>query len=565
MKAVAVAVSPNRARWSHRFSILAWVVIAALPAGFLGVFFLWPVASLVARGLVIDGNLTFTGFSEVFASPRTQRIIWFTLSTAAQATALTVATGVPGAYILYRCRFPGRGLLRAIVAIPFVLPTVVVGVAFGSLFAPTGLLGFLGLTDSFPAILVAMLFFNYSVVVRTTGTLWARLDPRLGQAAWTLGASPLRSLVTVTLPALLPAVAAGASLVFLFCSTAFGIVMVLGGTQYSTIETEIWYLTTQLLNLPGAAALSITQLLVVAGSLILTNHLQRKSRQDLKLLTDSSAEKPLRWRRDWAPALVTGALVALLVLLPLVNLALRSLRSQSGWTLEYYANLGQRARSRVLLVPVWEAAWNSLVIAVAAMIVAVMIGVLVSLVVSRRPKSRPAARGLAAVEGLFLLPLGVSAVTVGFGYLITLNRPPLDLRTSVVLVPLAQALVALPLVIRTFLPALNAIPERQLQAAASLGAGPWRRLWTIELPQVWRGLGLAAGFAFATSLGEFGATSFLSRPDNPTLPVVIYRLFSRPGEDNHHMALAAATVLALITAAVMAVAEHSRGKGIASW
>jgi thiamine transport system permease protein len=88
------------------------------------------------------------------------------------------------------------------------------------------------------------------------------------QAARALGASPWRAFRTVTLPALTPALASAASLVFLFCASAFGIVMVLGGVRIRTIETEIWYQTTQLLDLGAAAALSITQLVVVTLCLV---------------------------------------------------------------------------------------------------------------------------------------------------------------------------------------------------------------------------------------------------------------------------------------------------------
>lgn len=545
-------------------SRLAWVLIALVPAVFLAVFFVAPVASLVLRGFIEDGTWSLAGFTEIFSRPRTWRIIWFTLSTATLATLLCVVLGVPGAYVLYRCRFPGRLLVRAIVAVPFVLPTVVVGVAFGSLFADGGLLGFLDLQRSYAAIVLAMVFFNFTVVVRTVGTFWARLDPRMGQAAWTLGVSPARSLFSVTLPALGPSIAAAASLVFLFCSTAFGIVMVLGGVHYSTIETEIWYQTTQLLNLRAAAALSVTQLVVVTLSLAATGFLQRRARQDLRLLIDDSAVKPMRLPRDLPAATITGAVVLGLLVVPMANLAVMSLRDGDGWSLVHYANLAT-VRTGLLSVTVWEAGLNSVLIALAATAVAVTIGVLVCVVASRRPRSRAGRRALATAEALFLLPLGVSAVTVGFGYLITLNRPPLDLRTSLVLIPLAQAVVALPLVIRSLLPALHSIDRHQLEAASALGSGPWAVLWRIEMPHVFRGVGLAAGFAFAASLGEFGATSFLSRPERPTLPVVIYRLINRPGSENYGMALAASVVLAVLTAVVMVAAERGRGRGLATW
>jgi thiamine transport system permease protein len=162
------------------------------------------------------------------------------------------------------------------------------------------------------------------------------------------------------------------------------------------------------------------------------------------------------------------------------------------------------------------------------------------------------------LDGLFMLPLGVSAVTLGFGFLITLDEPPLDLRDSPLLIPLAQALVALPLVVRTLVPVLAGVDDRLRQAAASLGAGPVRALLTVDLPVVWRPLLASGGFAFAVSLGEFGATSFLARPDQPTLPVVIFRLIGHPGRLNYGMALAACVVLAATTALVMLAVERLR-------
>ena len=156
-------------------------------------------------------------------------------------------------------------------------------------------------------------------------------------------------------------------------------------------------------------------------------------------------------------------------------------------------------------------------------------------------------------------------MTVGFGFLITLDRPPLDLRTSPVLIPIAQAIVALPLVVRTLAPVLRAIDDRQRQVAATLGARPWQVLATVDLPIIWRPLLAAIGLALAVSLGEFGATSFLARPDSPTLPVVIYRLIGRPGVDNLGMALAASVILAVVTVTVMGVVERLRVSSVGAF
>ena len=543
---------------------LAWTLAALVPLAFLGVFFAWPVATLIARGFFPEGAFSLDAFQTVFATPRTWRVIGTTLAQAAAGTLVAVAVGVPGAWLLYRTRFPGRLIVRALVTVPFVLPSVVVGVAFKSLVISTGPLGGLGLDGSFAIIVASLVFFNYALVVRTVGALWSALDPRTAQAAATLGASPARVWWTVTLPALAPAIASAAALVFLFCASAYGVVMVLGGASYGTIETEIWFLTSQLLDLRGAAALSIVQLVVVAACLIVSNHLQARQARAQRFATDATHDAPWRWRRDGAATVVTAAVVGILLLLPMGALVERSLRTASGYGLDHYLALGTTGTGPPT-VSVWAAAGNSLRTALAATVLAVGLGLLVSLVVSRRPRSASGRRALGLLDAVFMLPLGVSAVTVGFGFLITLNRPPLDLRSSLILVPIAQAIVALPLVVRVLLPVLRAIDPRLRETAQVLGAGPWRVLADVDLALVTRGLGLAIGFAFATSLGEFGATSFLARPDQPTLPVMVFRLIGRPGLESQGMAMAAAVVLAVGCATVMGIAETMRPKEARLW
>lgn len=560
-----------------RIGWVGWLVAAGVPLVFLAVFFGWPVWTLVLRGFQADdgGSHPFwspaawdlSGFVEVLGRPRTWRIIGLTLWQATLGTLLSVVLGLPGAYVLFRRRFVGRGVVRALVIVPFVLPTVVVGVAFRSLLMETGPLGWLGLDGSFAAIVAALVFFNYAVVVRTVGGFWQQLDARPEQAARALGAGPFRVFWTVTLPALGPAIASAAALVFLFCATAFGTVLVLGGNRFGTIETEIYIRTTQFLDLRAASVLSVVQLLVVAGALWVSARARSSRERALALTSSTRAEERLRWRdlRGGAGLAVgaTAVVVGVLLAWPMVNMLLRSLRAADGtWTLRNYRNLANPGPDSGLSVTVWEAAMTSLRTATVAALLAVLIGGLIAFIVSRRPRTRSGRRALSVLDAAFMLPLGVSAVTVGFGFLITLNRPlgfDIDLRTSGLLVPIAQAVVAIPIVVRSILPTLRAIDPRLREAAATLGAPPARVFATVDGPLMARSLGLAIGFAFAVSLGEFGATSFLARPDSATLPVVIFRLIGRPGLDNYGMALAAAVVLAVLTASVMLVAEHLRG------
>jgi thiamine transport system permease protein len=541
--------------------IAGLLLLATGPVLVLGVLFVLPVTGMVAEGFVVDGRFAPGAVLDVLARPRVHRVAWFTVWTSGVATLLAVVLGLPAAYALHRLALPGRAAVRAVLLVPFVLPTVVVGVAFRQLMGEGGPLGFLGLDATPVAIICGLVFFNVAVVVRTVGVAWESLDPRPGQAAAALGASPWQVLRTVTLPALRPAIVGAASIVFLFCATAFGIVLTLGGVRYATVETEIYLLTTTIFALRAAAALSVLQIVVVVVLLALAAR--------LRATPDPTAQRavaPARAvRRSDAAVVAATVLVLVGMLLPILTLVLGSLRAGEGWSLDNYRALTTAGDDQALLVPVTAALATSLRTAVDATWMALLVGGTVSVIVTRRSHSVAERRVRSVLDGFFMLPLGVSAVTLGFGFLITLDRPPVDLRDSPLLVPMAQALVALPLVVRTLAPVLGGIDDRQRQAAASLGASAWRTLLTVDLPVVWKPMLAAAGFAFAASLGEFGATSFLARDDNPTLPVVIFRLIGHPGEMNFGMALAASVVLAVATAVVMLAVERLRVPGVGAF
>lgn len=537
-----------------------FVLLALVPVAVVTVFFVLPVGAMLHRGLWPEGRFEPGAVLDVLQRPRTGRVVWFTVWTSTVATAIAVALGLPAAYVLHRLRFPGRSVVRAALLVPFVLPTVVVGLAVRELIAPSGVLGFLGLDGTAIAIIIGLVFFNVAVVIRTVGVAWESLDRRPAEAAAALGATPWQVFRTVTFPALRPAIVSSASVVFLFCATAFGVVLVLGGVRYSSVETEIYLLTADLLDLPAAAALSLVQMLAVVLLLVVVGRLRAVPDPTVRRSV-APAARP-QWRD--APAVVVTVATLAAVALPVLALVVGSFRRDGAWSLDHYRALGGSAGG-LLQVSVTDALGASLRIAVDATWMALLLGLVVAVVVTRRVRSRAGRRARAALDGFFMLPLGVSAVTLGFGFLIALDEPPLDLRSSPLLVPIAQALVALPIVVRTLVPVLAGIDDRQRQAAASLGAGPLRALLTVDLAVVWRPVLAAAGFAFAVSLGEFGATSFIVRPAEPTLPVVIYRLLGHPGPLNHGTALAASVVLAAVTAAVILVVERLRVPGTGAW
>ncbi|MEU6912658.1 ABC transporter permease [Streptomyces olindensis] len=540
-------VAVRRRGAAARFGLLA------VPVAFFAVFFAYPVAAIVARGLKADGAWHLGRIGEVLAQSDVRHVLWFTTWQALVSTALTLLVALPGAYVFARFDFPGKQVLRAVVTVPFVLPTVVVGTAFLALVGRGGLLDELWgvrLDTTVWAILLAHVFFNYAVVVRTVGGLWAQLDPRQEEAARMLGASPLKAWRQVTLPALAPAVAAAALMVFLFTFTSFGVVQILGGPTFSTLEVEIYRQTSEIFDLSTAAVLTLIQFVAVGAILALHAWTVRRRETALRLVDAAGTARRPRGAGQWA--LLGGVLVTVVVLL-LLPLAVLVQRSLDAPGFGYYRAL-TRDDGGVFLVPPIEAIGNSLSYAVAATAIAVVVGSLAAVALTRRD----AGRFVRGFDALLMLPLGVSAVTVGFGFLIALDEPPLDLRSSWILVPLAQALVGVPFVVRTMLPVLRAVDVRLREAASVLGASPWRVWREVDLPMVRRALLIAAGFAFAVSLGEFGATVFIARPDNPTLPVAVARLLGRPGDLNYGQAMALSTILMVVCAVALLVLERLR-------
>lgn len=524
--------------------------LLAAPLLFLAVFFAWPVANIVAEGLRGDRGWNPSRIGEVIGDPTTRRVVWFTLAQATASTVLTLAVGLPAAHVLARYQFRGRTVLQALVAVPFVLPTVVVGSAFLALLGPRGPLG-VDLDGTIWAVLVAHAFFNHAVVVRTVGGLWEGLDPRTEEAARTLGASRWRAFREVTLPALLPAIASAGAIVFLFTFTSFGVIQIVGSPAHATLEVEIYRQTADLLNLPVASVLSLLQLVAVGSLLVIQDRLEHRRGRVAVALAPPRRQRPRRTsERVWLVANLI--LMAVLLAAPLVVLVERSFVTASGYGLGAWRALASTSSRSGLFVPPVEVVANSLRFALVASLLAVVLGSLAAAALT-------AQRGRVArtIDALLLLPLGTSAVTVGFGFIIALDSP-VDLRASPWLIPAAQALVALPFVVRTMTPVLRSIDGRLREAAATLGASPSQVWREVDLPIIGRALAVAGAFAFAISLGEFGATSVIARADRPTVPVAIDRLLGRPGALNTGQAFALSVVLMILTATAVLLVDGLR-------
>lgn len=544
----------------------------ALPLAFLAFFFFYPLGSIFS----LAGKSLLGGGAALDAATLLQPL-GFTFYQAGLSMLFTLLIGLPAAYVFGRYLFRGKNLLRALTTLPFILPTVVVAAAFNALLGPRGWLNLIlmqvfslseppvQVLNSLGAIILAHVFYNTTVVIRTVGSAWAQLDPRLEQAARSLGASPFKVLREVTLPLLRPAILSAALLVFLFDFTSFGVVLLLGGPRFATLEVEIYTQAMYRLNLPLAGLLSAIQL---GCTLLLTViHTRLSGGRSVPLMPRLKGEGMRQPRSRIERVLVAAVATGLLLLLvaPPAALVLRSFSRldadrgqrgevQTGLTLDYYRELFINRRESRFYVPPMQAAKNSLVYAGTTVGLALLLGFLAARAQVRRSRIN------AWLDPLLMLPLGASAVTLGLGFILVFNRPPLDARSFPGLISIAHSLVALPFVVRTLQPALASIPLSLRQAASVLGAPPWRVWLEVELPIIARAVAASAIFAFTISLGEFGATSFLARPESPTLPVAIYRFLSQPGAMNYGQALAMASLLMLVCAAGVLLIQRLEGE-----
>ncbi|MGB9641233.1 MAG: ABC transporter permease [Anaerolineales bacterium] len=577
----------------HRFTIsrtdiliqlrkIGSILLKMLPLIFLGLFYFYPIIKISVLAFYKTTTTAIPPLFDALRSSYILHVIGFTFWQAILSTILTLLAGLPPAYLFARYQFPGKSFIRSLTAIPFVLPTLVVAAAFNSLFGPHGwinvllmtLFGFqhavFTLTNSLTAILVAHVFYNLTIVIRLVGDYWSRLDARLVQASRTLGANSWQSFWRITFPLLRPALLAAALLVLIFDFTSFGVILILGGPRYATLEVEIYYQATGLLNMPMAMALSFIQLGCTLAMTVIYSRLSAAVSRPIRI---QSSTQNLSFFKNHPQRVMAFFIIGFLIvfqLLPLIGLLGRSilhaglergqhLLSTPYISLDYYRELFINRRQSLFYVAPGKAIAVSVSYALTTVVLSLLLGLPTAWLFAQDSNDKSTLHKIQRItEPLLMLPLGTSAVTMGLGFLVAFDRPPLDLRASPLLIPMAHTLVAFPFVVRSLLPAWRSIRPQLHHAAELLGANPSQIFLRVDLPLIGKAVIVAAVFAFSISLGEFGATSLLARPEYPTIPIAIYRYLSQPGEMNYGQGLALSVILMLVTALGMISIEHLR-------
>lgn len=499
----------------------------------LGLFSLLPLFFLLAVVLLpLQAMLQQTdadSFRMVWQDEYMRRLLGWTASQAAISSVLTLLLGVPVAWTVTRLQFSGRNWVLRLLMLPFVIPTLVAGVGILALFGAQGLL-WRGWEGTPWLLLYGNVFFNLPVMVRAGYQGLCQVPATRMYAAQTLGAGTWQRFVRIEIPQMLPWLAGGMCLVFLYCFSGFGLALLLGGEHYITLEVQIYQLIAYELDMAQAGVLVLWVLATTFLSAIIYAVLSRYSAQKA-VIQMLPPQLPTTGQK-------AGLVMALLLLLgccalPLLAVCWRALLAGSSWLV-------------LLESTTWQAVLNTLGFTLMAIMLALLLGFLHAALAKR----------LMWVRSLTFLPFMVSPVCVSFGLL--LCYPGWTASLSMLIC--TYALLAYPFITKDVLAAWDSLPDSYTQAARTLGAGRMQVLLYVIVPllrpALQRGLALAA----ATCIGEFAATLFLSRPEWQTLTTLIYHYLSTAGRDNYDRAMVLTLLLMLLTILIFALVEWSKDK-----
>jgi len=539
---------------------IGMIFLALFPILFLSIFFYFPLISILNEGLRDSGGkFTLSYIASIIKDRYFLRIIAFTIEQALLSTIASTILGLPGAYILAKFDFKGKNFVKAITTVPFVLPSIIVVLGFVIFFGNNGLLNqiFMSLFNledpplkilySMKAIILAHTFYNFPICIRLVSAVWSRINPNIEKAAQSLGARGLTLFRYATLPQIMPGILASAALIFTFCFTSFAIILVLGGgPKYSTIEVEIYRLAKVSLNLKAGSALAIIESMLSLIFMYTYIKLQQKTSfsEDIKLHCEKKRLSEVLRSTSGIIAVIYLIATFFIIIAPMLSAVGYSFMKRSGWagniyfTLEWYKKIIFGITSSSITVSYMIAIRNSLFFGFMTVLFSIPLGTSIAYITTR--KNLPLC---VIIEALMMLPIGISSIILGLGYIKAYQNFPWDITGKWYAIVFAHTIIAYPFAIRAITAVFRKINPNIVKAAMCLGANRWKVFWRIELPLIKPGIIASAIFAFAISIGEVNATMMLYSPKLITMPVAIYRLIS---SYNYFAACALGTILIFI-------------------
>ena len=522
---------------------------------------------------------------------QTDGVLSFTLLVAFTTSTFTCIIGFWIASTLAKYEIKHISLIRAFFVLPFVTPAIVAAVGFLAiidsdsilsrlgidLYTQSGFVGKLGEVigagnlGNFIALILALSWFNISLVIRLIEPMIARLDKDWEDQFNILpkGDSALFKLRYFYLPIYGPGIFVAWSLTFIFSFTSFALPKWLS-PQNNTIETLVSIYSSSA-GIEGyrvwsselVLSATIIQFLVLGIAMSLSTILQSKHNTRIELVNENYSRKQ---RGKLTSLRKIGLSISFLyVISPLVAVlsnSFRSIERTDSETVKTWSFDGWRVawRGDLSYAGIPEAMTNSVTYAIVCMAIALIVGTTIAASIKQL---EDAGRLVLArfVDFVSFLPLIVSAVTVGLGILIGLLNLFPELLNWRFLPVWAHIMMVCPFVVRIMLPAFRSLDQLYSDQATVLGMTDSEVFWKIKIPLLKPQIIVSAALSMAFSLGEFGASWMLSGIGNwVTLSTLTDQLMSRPNyfPEVRSSAMAVATCLMLMTLILFTISEKFR-------
>ncbi|MFI5000450.1 MAG: ABC transporter permease [Reyranellales bacterium] len=521
------------------------LAIAALGFLFLGLFLLYPLFNVLGASLLDpEGEtLTLANYTKMLGRPYYREAIANTLEIGLAATAITTLLAVPFAFALARLPIPGKAAILAMAALPLVLPSFVSayaivlllgrsgivtqwlqswGIGFGSIYGAGGIVAVYTLT-------------LYPYVLLPTIAAFKAVDVSMEEAGQGLGSSPGRTIWTVTLPIVLPAILAGALLVFIETLENFGVPFVLAeDLPIFAVEAFKLFIGETAPNPSSAGVLGV--LLIATTALVLLA--QRRFLARRRFATNARQVPPLL--KVGRPVQAAAALycwaIVLLALVPFFAIVVLSFLEFRGpvlhgnFSLDNFANLFDRSLRPLA---------NTLIFATLAAACVTLVGVPIGYVVTRYRS------GVATVlDVVATLPFAVAGTVLAIGFVVAFNSGPLVLTGGPLILVLAYTVRKVPFAVRSASAIVHQIDASLEEASISLGRSPLQTFLRIVVPLMLGGILSGVVLSWVTVASELSATVVLYSGPWSTLTVLMFQSLEGGGAG---VATAAASTLIVVT------------------
>lgn len=539
-----------------RFDLWTFVLIAAWIV--LLILLVWPLSSILRASLLDNdtGVVSLIHYVQIFTTKVYQRAIGNTFIAGIGGMTGALILGVTLAFVTTRFHIYGRAIIQTLAVIALVAPPFIGAYAWIVLFGASGVVrkGLASIGVSIPplygvagVILVFSFKFFPHVFLITSGALGA-INRSVEEAAESLGVSPLKRLFTVTLPLILPAIAASALLTFVLSIADFGTPRIIG-RDFNVLATEAFNLFGgEVGGNPGmASALSIV--LIVLSMMIVFGQrwVLRKNVYYSNLM-----KRPERKRVTGLEAVGLHVLAYAIVLfgaLPAIIVVLFSFRRTSGPVFQPGFSLQSYEK---VIATVSAPIWNTLMFSSAAVVAIVISGTLIGYLISRRPNI-----ATGALDALLMVPYIVPGIVMGIAFITRFNDPPVALTGTGLIIILAVYVRRLPYSARSVAAALKQVGPSLEDAAVSLGYSPGKAFMKVTVPLIVPGILAGALMSFVTAMNELSSSLVLYVGSTITMPVRIY-LSVMDGE--YGTASALSTILLTMTAVAVYAAFHLSGR-----